>query len=64
MKSVLGLIRFAKKIANPAFHRSMPLDLFVELSQKSFDIIDREGGTLDFHDLMARFTLDAIGRAG
>ncbi|KAG1080916.1 hypothetical protein G6F42_023153 [Rhizopus arrhizus] len=51
-------------VANPAFHRAQPIQLFGKLTQDLFDRMDRLGETVDAHDLMERFTLEAIGRAG
>ncbi|CDH56612.1 cytochrome p450 [Lichtheimia corymbifera JMRC:FSU:9682] len=56
-----------RKIANPAFHRSMPIELFGTLCQKSLtkmmDELD-DDGNIDFYNIAERFTLDAIGLAG
>jgi cholesterol 24(S)-hydroxylase len=56
--------REQRKIANPAFHRSMPVYLFGKLTQKLFDQVEQLGTTVDVPDLMERWTLDAIGKAG
>ncbi|SAL96577.1 hypothetical protein [Absidia glauca] len=57
-----------RKLANPAFHRSMPVKLFGESARDLFAMLDKdnEGSnfTLDFGHLMERYTLDVIGRAG
>ncbi|KAI9251373.1 cytochrome P450 [Phascolomyces articulosus] len=56
-----------RSVLNPAFHRSMPVQLFGELSQKLFNQIEKdEIGSLpiDVLDIMTRWTLDAIGIAG
>lgn len=53
-----------RMVANPAFHRAQPIQLFGKLTQDLFDRMDRLGETVDAHDLMERFTLEAIGRAG
>ncbi|KAI8063424.1 cytochrome P450 [Gilbertella persicaria] len=53
-----------RKVANPAFHRSMPVNLFGQLTLKLFDVIEKDGPKVDFSDLMQRWTLDAIGQAG
>ncbi|KAI8143292.1 cytochrome P-450 cyp509A1 [Fennellomyces sp. T-0311] len=53
-----------RMIANPAFHRSMPIDLFGSLAVKLFKVMDSLEGPIDFHDMMERWTLDAIGKAG
>lgn len=42
----------------------MPVELFGNLTNKVFKLVDKLGGTVDFVDLMTRFTLDAIGLAG
>ncbi|KAI8879155.1 cytochrome P450, partial [Backusella circina FSU 941] len=56
--------RDQRKIANPAFHRSMPIEMFGKLTQKLFGVMDGMGKTVDVLDLMERWTLDAIGKAG
>ncbi|KAI8148747.1 cytochrome P450 [Fennellomyces sp. T-0311] len=57
-----------RMVANPAFHRSMPIKLFGRLTAKLFGVIDenidRGSASMDFHDLTDRWTLDAIGLAG
>ncbi|KAG0173233.1 cytochrome P450-dit2 [Apophysomyces sp. BC1034] len=53
-----------RKIANPAFHRSMPVHLFGTLTQNLFKTMDKMDDTVDITDLMERWTLDAIGKAG
>ncbi|KAI7894926.1 cytochrome P-450 cyp509A1 [Mucor mucedo] len=53
-----------RKIANPAFHRSMPVKLFGRLTQDMFDVMETMGDTVDVSDLLHRWTLDAIGKAG
>ncbi|KAI8336985.1 cytochrome P-450 cyp509A1 [Chlamydoabsidia padenii] len=57
-----------RKLANPAFHRSMPVKLFGESARDLFTMLDNDyqgnNFTLDFGHLMERWTLDIIGRAG
>ncbi|KAI8139907.1 cytochrome P-450 cyp509A1 [Fennellomyces sp. T-0311] len=54
-----------RMVANPAFHRSMPTELFGGLSKKLFSKIDSDmKSPVDIHNLMMRWTLDAIGLAG
>ncbi|KAJ8659176.1 hypothetical protein O0I10_005215 [Lichtheimia ornata] len=56
-----------RKVANPAFHRSMPIELFGTLCQKSLTAMMAEmdgDGVIDFYNLAERFTLDVIGLAG
>lgn len=53
-----------RMVANPAFHRNMPVNLFGRLTQQVFTLIDETGGeNIDFSDLMKRFTLEVIGKA-
>lgn len=42
----------------------MPVELFGTLTHKLFKLMDNLGETVDYLDLMTRFTLDAIGLAG
>lgn len=51
-------------IANPAFHRAQPIQLFGKLTQDLFTKMDTMAETVDVPDLMERWTLDAIGKAG
>ncbi|ORX55714.1 cytochrome P-450 cyp509A1 [Hesseltinella vesiculosa] len=57
-----------RRLANPAFHRAMPVQLFGAAGLEMIDMLDEkypgDTFTLDFHDLMERSTLDIIGRAG
>ncbi|CDH59519.1 cytochrome p450 [Lichtheimia corymbifera JMRC:FSU:9682] len=55
-----------RKVANPAFHRAMPVELFGRLTQKTLKKMEEEmdGGTLNFHDITERYTLEVIGLAG
>ncbi|KAI8143746.1 cytochrome P450 [Fennellomyces sp. T-0311] len=53
-----------RMIANPAFHRSMPIDLFGNLTVKLFKTMDAMAGPIEFHRMMERWTLEAIGKAG
>ncbi|KAF7728619.1 cytochrome P450-dit2 [Apophysomyces ossiformis] len=53
-----------RKIANPAFHRSMPVNMFGTLTQHLFKVMDQMDDTVNIVDLMERWTLDAIGKAG
>jgi cholesterol 24(S)-hydroxylase len=53
-----------RKLANPAFHRSMPVALFGKLTQQLFSVIENNGGTAEMNDVMQKWTLDAIGKAG
>ncbi|KAJ2954985.1 hypothetical protein NQZ79_g8924 [Umbelopsis isabellina] len=55
------------QIANPAFHRHMPVKLFGNLCEKMMDRFESEGDGLSHANvpvLMQRFTLDVIGQAG
>ncbi|KAI8579668.1 hypothetical protein K450DRAFT_240945 [Umbelopsis ramanniana AG] len=53
-----------RKIANPAFHRSMPVKAFVDLTGTLLQQIDTMKGPIDVQPLLQRFTLDVIGRVG
>jgi cytochrome P450 len=53
-----------RKVANPAFRRSMPVQLFGTLTQELFRTMDKLGETVNWPDLTQRWTLDAIGLAG
>lgn len=53
-----------RKVANPAFRRSMPVKLFGKLTQEMFRSMETMNETINVSDLMERWTLDAIGKAG
>lgn len=53
-----------RKMANPAFHRSTPVKLFGGLTQDMFKVMESLGETINVSDLMERWTLDVIGKAG
>ncbi|KAI9257781.1 cytochrome P450 [Helicostylum pulchrum] len=53
-----------RKVANPAFHRSMPVKLFGQLTQEMFVAMESMNEIINITDLMQRWTLDAIGKAG
>lgn len=54
-----------EQVANPAFHRAMPVKLFGRMTSKLFNVMDAtDGQNLDWHDLMSRWALDIIGLAG
>ncbi|CAO3681708.1 unnamed protein product [Umbelopsis ramanniana] len=55
-----------RMIANPAFHRSMPVKLFAKQSEKmmlQFEKENDELNNIDVPNLLQRFTLDIIGLA-
>ncbi|CAO3681724.1 unnamed protein product [Umbelopsis ramanniana] len=55
-----------RMIANPAFHRSMPVKLFGKLCEKMMVRFEEEGqglGNVDVPKFLQRFTLDVIGLA-
>ncbi|KAH8549259.1 cytochrome P450 [Umbelopsis sp. PMI_123] len=56
--------RRRRKIANPAFHRSMPVKTFGFLSQRMLEQVDKVEGPVHIQPLLQRFTLDAIGLIG
>ncbi|KAI8144471.1 cytochrome P-450 cyp509A1, partial [Fennellomyces sp. T-0311] len=52
-------------VVNPAFHRSLPVDLFGQLTQELFQKMDTMlDSPIDFRHMAERWTLDVIGRAG
>jgi cytochrome P450 len=53
-----------RKIANPVFHRSMPVKTFTHLTEKLIKQIDNTEGQVPIQPLLQRFTLDAIGLVG
>ncbi|KAG2183290.1 hypothetical protein INT43_006295 [Umbelopsis isabellina] len=56
-----------RMIANPAFHRHMPVKLFGKLCERMmsrFEIEEIGLSSVDISALMQRFTLDVIGLAG
>ncbi|KAI9345051.1 cytochrome P450 [Pilaira anomala] len=53
-----------RKIANPAFRRSVPVELFGHLTQELFKTMETMDEVVNVSDLMERWTLEAIGRAG
>ncbi|KAG2200780.1 hypothetical protein INT46_002171 [Mucor plumbeus] len=53
-----------RMIANPAFHRAQPIQLFGKLAQDLFAKMDTMVETVEVTDLMERWTLQAIGKAG
>ncbi|KAI9263216.1 cytochrome P450 [Phascolomyces articulosus] len=54
-----------RKVANPAFKRAAPVEMFGHLSQEMFEVMDKVlDKPIDCHDIMERYTLDAIGRGG
>lgn len=53
-----------RKIANPAFHRSMPVKLFGELTVELFKVMENMDETINVSNMMERWTLEVIGKAG
>ncbi|KAG2213089.1 hypothetical protein INT47_011238 [Mucor saturninus] len=53
-----------RMVANPAFHRSMPVKMFGKLTQDMINVIDSMEETVDISNLLHRWTLEAIGKAG
>lgn len=53
-----------RKVTNPAFRRSMPVKLFGRITQEMFVVMEDMGETIDVQNLMQRYTLEAIGKAG
>ncbi|OZJ04259.1 hypothetical protein BZG36_02468 [Bifiguratus adelaidae] len=52
-----------RKIASPAFRKSMPLQLFGKATLELFEEFKKANYKVDSSDYMERFTLDVIGRA-
>ncbi|KAI8139343.1 cytochrome P-450 cyp509A1 [Fennellomyces sp. T-0311] len=56
-----------RMIVNPAFHRSMPIELFGRLTTELFGISDESishgSASIDFQDLNKRWALEALGLA-
>ncbi|KAI8143666.1 cytochrome P450 [Fennellomyces sp. T-0311] len=54
--------KLQRMVANPAFHRSLPINLFGLLSQKVFMQMDQIlEQPIEFRGMMERLTLDSIG---
>lgn len=53
-----------RMIANPAFHQSMPVKLFGRLTQDLFNAMETMEETVNVTELMERWTLEVIGKAG
>ncbi|KAG1114134.1 hypothetical protein G6F42_014272 [Rhizopus arrhizus] len=57
-----------RRIANPAFHRAMPISLFGLYAEKLFSSISKShstnGSVIDLGSYVTNFTLDIIGDAG
>ncbi|KAI7893584.1 cytochrome P450 [Mucor mucedo] len=53
-----------RMVANPAFHRSLPVKMFGKLTQDMIKVMDKMEGTINISDLLHRWTLEAIGKAG
>lgn len=53
-----------RMIANPAFHRAMPVRLFGKMTENLFEKIEQGGSQVEVTNLMQRLTLDVIGNAG
>ncbi|KAI9276458.1 cytochrome P450 [Umbelopsis sp. AD052] len=56
--------RKRRKIANPAFKRSMPAKTFALLTSRMFEQIEKIDGPVHVQKVLQRFTLDAIGLIG
>ncbi|KAI7883814.1 cytochrome P450 [Mucor mucedo] len=53
-----------RKMANPAFHRAMPVQLFGELAVDMFQVMETMGDTINVSKMMEGWTLQVIGKAG
>ncbi|CAO3630222.1 unnamed protein product [Mucor hiemalis] len=57
--------KMQRMVANPAFRRSMPVDLFGKLALDLFIAMEECGNqNLEMNEFMERYTLESIGRAG
>ncbi|KAL0090762.1 hypothetical protein F4703DRAFT_1970018 [Phycomyces blakesleeanus] len=52
-----------RKIMNPAFHRTAPIELFGRMIPDMFRLIDKSNGNIMLADLLHRITFDAMGKA-
>ncbi|CDH48236.1 cytochrome p450 [Lichtheimia corymbifera JMRC:FSU:9682] len=52
-----------RKVANPAFHRAMPINIFGQITHRLFKVMDDQlqNGPIEVHSQMTRWTLDALG---
>ncbi|KAG0165321.1 cytochrome P450-dit2 [Apophysomyces sp. BC1034] len=55
--------RKQRRIATPAFRRSLPVQLFGNLTQTMFKTMETMDSTINVTKMMERWTLDAIGKA-
>ncbi|CAO3644060.1 unnamed protein product [Mucor hiemalis] len=55
--------KIQRMIANPAFRRASPINLFGEVAKEMFVAMETMGETFNISDLLMRYTLDVIGRA-
>lgn len=53
-----------RMVINPAFRRSLPVNLFGRVTEELFLTMENMNKTVDISDLLMRWTLEAIGRAG
>ncbi|KAI9306766.1 cytochrome P450 [Cunninghamella echinulata] len=65
IKSNRMIYIYIKKKYWKAFHRSMPIKLFADLTNRSFTIIDNHNDEpIDVSEIFDKLTLDVIGKAG
>ncbi|CAO3616485.1 unnamed protein product [Cunninghamella blakesleeana] len=54
-----------RMLLNAPFHKAMPVKLFADLTHKMFNVMDETiDQPIDATDIIERFTLDVIGKAG
>lgn len=56
------VLRMHDQITNPAFHRSLPIDLCGRVCEDLYNIVMGQGGVFNIHNLTERFTLDVLGK--
>ncbi|GAA5805405.1 hypothetical protein HPULCUR_010921 [Helicostylum pulchrum] len=55
--------RRQRSVANPVFHRAMPVEIFGQIAARMFDKMDSQhvDGQVDVADYMRRYALDCLG---
>ncbi|KAI7874070.1 cytochrome P450 [Lichtheimia hyalospora FSU 10163] len=54
--------KLQRRITNPAFHRSLPINLCGRVSEDLFNLVMGQGGVFNIHSLTEQFTLDVLGQ--
>ncbi|OAD75052.1 CYP509 protein, partial [Phycomyces blakesleeanus NRRL 1555(-)] len=53
-----------RKLINPAFRQSMPVNFFALSTQRLIQVVDKSNDQVNVTELMGRLTLDVIGKTG